>query len=115
MASAPAYNAYVREALMPPMDQEALAEIQALEAAGEAGNPRYDKLLMEQHHVHHVIRMPVEDWPEPVVRGFAHINPAIHVRTQGPSDLGIAAEATILTTRHASTAHADAPSRARPR
>ena len=32
--------------------------------------------------------MPPEDWPEPVQRGFAHINPAIYVSMQGPSELG---------------------------
>ena len=33
--------------------------------------------------------MPVEEWPEPVSRGFAHINPAIYVPMQGPSELGL--------------------------
>lgn len=97
MASAPAYNAYARDVLMPPMDQDALAEIQALEAAGDTTNPRYDALLMEQHYVHHVLRLPVDEWPDPVVRGFAHINPAIYVRMQGPSELGIAADATLAS------------------
>src|SRR5579875_1438543 len=32
MSSAPAYNSYARDVLMPAMDQDALAEIQALEA-----------------------------------------------------------------------------------
>ena len=97
MASAPAYNAYAREVLMPPMDQQALAEIQALEAAGDTANPRFQELLMEQHYVHHVLRMPVEAWPDPVLRGFSHINPAIYVRMQGPSELGIAADATLAS------------------
>ena len=51
------------------------------------------ELLNEQHYVHHVLRMPVADWPDPVVRGFAHINPAIYVSMQGPSELGISADA----------------------
>jgi proline iminopeptidase len=97
MASVPAYNAYAREVLMPPMDQQALAEIQALEAAGDTENPRYEELLMEQHYVHHVLRMPVEAWPDPVVRGFSHINRAIYVRMQGPSELGMAADATLAS------------------
>ncbi len=88
MASVPAYNEYAERVLMPPMDQDALAEIKRLEASGQTGDPRYDELLMEQHYVHHVCRMPVEDWPEPVVRSFAHINPAIYVPMQGPSELG---------------------------
>ena len=53
------------------------------------------ELLNEQHYVHHVLRMPVEDWPDPVVRAFAHINPAIYVSMQGPSELGISADANL--------------------
>ena len=53
------------------------------------------KLLNEQHYIHHVLRMPVADWPDPVVRAFAHINPAIYVSMQGPSELGISADASL--------------------
>ena len=95
MASVPAYNEYAERVLMPQMDQTALAEIKELEANGHTENPRYMELLMEHHYVHHVLRMPAEDWPDPVQRGFAHINPAIYVSMQGPSELGISAEAKL--------------------
>jgi proline iminopeptidase len=95
MASVPAYNAYAEQVLMPGMDQAALAEIKALEANGDTENPRYMELLVEQHYVHHVLRMPADDWPDPVQRGFAHINPAIYVSMQGPSELGISADAKL--------------------
>jgi proline iminopeptidase len=95
MASVPAYNAYAEQVLMPKMDQAALAEIKAMEASGDIENPRYLELLYEQHYVHHVLRMPVADWPDPVQRGFAHINPAIYVSMQGPSELGISADAKL--------------------
>jgi proline iminopeptidase len=95
MSSVPAYNAYAEQVLMPAMDQSALAEIKSMEASGDTGNPRYMELLLEQHYIHHVLRMPVEDWPEPVQRGFAHINPAIYVSMQGPSELGISADAKL--------------------
>ena len=88
MASVPAYNAYAEQVLMPKMDQAALAEIKALEAAGKTEDPRYMELLTEQHYVHHVLRMPPADWPDPVQRGFAHINPAIYVSMQGPERAG---------------------------
>ena len=95
MSSVPAYNAYAEQVLMPEMDQAALAEIKALEASGDIENPRYMELLGPQHYVRHVLRMPVADWPEPAVRGFAHINPAIYVSMQGPSELGISADAKL--------------------
>ena len=95
MASVPAYNAYAEQVLMPAMDQDALAEIKSLEASGDIENPRYMELLTEQHYVHHVLRMPPDEWPDPVQRGFAHINPAIYVSMQGPSELGISADAKL--------------------
>jgi proline iminopeptidase len=96
MSSVPAYNAYAEQVLMPQMDQAALAEIKAFEAAGDTEHPRYMELLVEQHYVHHVLRMPPGDWPEPVQRGFAHINPKIYVSMQGPSELGISSDAKLV-------------------
>jgi proline iminopeptidase len=95
MSSAPAYNAYAEQVLMPEMDQAALSEIQSFEASGDIENPRYMELLLEQHYVHHILRMPVEDWPDPVNRAFAHINPAVYVTMQGPSELGISQQAKL--------------------
>ena len=97
MSSAPAYNAYARDVLMPQMGPAALAEIQALEAGGATDDPRYMELLNEQHYIHHVLRMPVAEWPDPVQRAFAHINPAIYVSMQGPSELGMSAGAKLAT------------------
>jgi proline iminopeptidase len=110
MSSVPAYNAYAEQVLMPAMDSVALAEIKALEASGDIENPRYMELLNEQHYVHHVLRMPVEDWPDPAVRGFAHINLAIYVSMQGPSELGISADASLAHwDRSADLASIDVP------
>ena len=95
MSSVPAYNTYAEQVLMPEMDQSALAEIKSLEAAGDIENPRYMQLLYEQHYVHHVLRMPPDEWPDSVQRGFAHINPAIYVSMQGPSELGISSDAKL--------------------
>jgi proline iminopeptidase len=95
MSSVPAYNAYAEQVLMPEMDQEKLAQIKALEAAGQTGDPSYMELLLEQHYIHHVLRMPPEQTPDPVQRGFAHINQAIYVSMQGPSELGISADASL--------------------
>jgi proline iminopeptidase len=89
MSSAPAYNAYARDVLMPAMDQDALHEIQRFEADGTTDDPRYEQLLMEHHYVHHVCRIPFDEWPDPVVRGLAHTNQAIYVPMQGPSELGL--------------------------
>ena len=88
MASIPAYNEYANSVLMPAMDQDVLAEVKRLEEAGEFEDPRYMELLIPHHYVHHVLRMPYEEWPDPVNRAFKHLNGDIYVPIQGPSELG---------------------------
>lgn len=88
MSSIPKYNEYAKNVIMPAMDQKVLAEIQQIEAAGEHAKPRYMELLIPHHYVHHLLRMPPEQWPDGVNRAFKHINPAIYVPMQGPSELG---------------------------
>ena len=96
MSSVPDYNAYAERVLMPQMDQAALAEIKSLEAAGQIEDPRYMELLNDQHYIRHVLRIPAAEYPDPVQRAFAHINPAIYVSMQGPSELGISADAKLV-------------------
>ncbi|WP_456426639.1 proline iminopeptidase-family hydrolase [Rhodocaloribacter sp.] len=88
MASIPAYNEYAEKVLMPAMDPAVLAEIKSLEASGDIENPRYMELLVPHHYEQHILRMPADQWPDPVNRAFAHINPKIYVPMQGPSELG---------------------------
>lgn len=88
MSSIPAYNEYAQHTLMPAMNQTALAEIKSLEVAGEYENPRYMELLIQYHYVDHVLRMPYEQWPEPVNRAFGHLNAEVYIPVPGHSELG---------------------------
>ncbi|MEO6447240.1 MAG: proline iminopeptidase-family hydrolase [Gemmatimonadaceae bacterium] len=88
VASIPAYNTYAEQVLMPAMDQKVLAEVKALEAKKDYGNPRYMELLIPNHYQEHVLRMPPEEWPDPVQRAFKHVNADIYIPMQGPSELG---------------------------
>jgi proline iminopeptidase len=89
MSSAAAYNAYAKDVLMPAMDPAALAEVKRLEAAGDTENPRYMEILVPQFYAQHILRMPPEQWPDPVNRAFKHINTKVYVPLQGPSELGL--------------------------
>jgi proline iminopeptidase len=88
VASIPAYNEYAQKVLMPAMDQTALEEIKRLEAEGDYENPRYMELLMRHHYVEHVLRIPLDQWPDAVNRAFARLNRKIYIPMQGPSELG---------------------------
>ncbi|MEL6769782.1 MAG: proline iminopeptidase-family hydrolase [Bacteroidota bacterium] len=89
MASIPAYNRYAAEVLGPQLPPDVLAEVRALEDASDYENPRYEALLMTHYYPKHVLRMSPEDWPEPVLRSLNHLNPAVYVPMQGPSEFGV--------------------------
>ncbi|SMP59368.1 proline iminopeptidase [Desulfonatronum zhilinae] len=88
MSSMPAYNEYAAKVLIPSMDQAVLADIKNMEAEEDFENSRYMELLMQHHYVHHVLRMPHDQWPDPVNRAFKHLNPKVYIPMQGPSELG---------------------------
>jgi proline iminopeptidase len=108
MSSIPAYNRYAESVLMPQIAPEVLAEIKALEAAEDYANPRYMELLLAHHYIDHVLRRPVEDWPEPVNRAFAHLNPKVYIPMQGPSELGASGK-LLAWDRHADLARIAVP------
>ena len=88
MSSIPAYVEYAEKVLMPTMDPEVLAEIKAIEASKDYENPRYMELLIPNHYQQYILRMPPEQWPDPVNRAFKHLNAAVYIPLQGPSELG---------------------------
>ena len=88
VSSIPAYNAYAHNVLMADLDPDVLAELKAIDEAGDYDNPRYMELLMEHHYVDHVLRLPLEQWPDWVNAAFEHLNPNVYVLMQGPSELG---------------------------
>jgi choline dehydrogenase len=88
VASVPAYNDYANRVLMPAMDPQKLAEVKALEAAGNTSDPNYMGLLISMHYEKHILRLPYAEWPEPVARSFSRLNSEVYTLMQGPSELG---------------------------
>ncbi|MER3471980.1 MAG: proline iminopeptidase [Chitinophagaceae bacterium] len=84
--SIPDYNKYADNVLAKDIDPKILAEIKDLEAKKQFDNPRYEELLMPNFYMKHVCRL--QQWPEPCVRAFKHINKDIYVMMQGPSEFG---------------------------
>ncbi|HSI74858.1 MAG TPA: proline iminopeptidase-family hydrolase [Lunatimonas sp.] len=95
MASLDDYEKYAKEVLGPQMPGEVFEEIMTIEANNDFENPRYEELLMEHHYQYHVLRMPLEEWPEAVVRSLTHLNPEVYVYMQGHSEFGITAGASL--------------------
>jgi proline iminopeptidase len=89
MSSAPLYDKYAEEVLGPQMDPAVLKEIKDIEAKSDFSNPRYMELLMPNFYTKHLLRLPVEQWPDAVNRSFAKMNQEVYVSMQGPSEFGI--------------------------
>jgi proline iminopeptidase len=45
--------------------------------------------LTPNFYQQHILRMPADQWPEPVNRMFAKLNKDIYVPMQGPSEMGL--------------------------
>jgi proline iminopeptidase len=87
MASIPAYVSYAEQVLMPAMDPKVLAEIKSIEAKKDYDNPRYMALLVPNYYAQHILRMPPDQWPDPVNRAFARLNKDVYIPMQGPSEM----------------------------
>jgi len=88
MAGIPAYNEYAQTVLMPQLPAEVRAELADLDARGDVESPRYREILGPNHYAQHVLRMPDDQVPEPLLRGRRHTNRHIYALMQGPSELG---------------------------
>ena len=93
MASCPKYGEYSK-VLEKQMPKDVLAQIKAIEANKDFQNPKYMQLLMANFYNHHICRIPLKDWPEPVNRSFGRLNQSLYVTMQGPSELGISGKLT---------------------
>jgi proline iminopeptidase len=96
VSSIPEYNRYAKEVLGPQMPPEVLREVMEIEKNGNFDNPRYAELLFEHHYTAHILRKPLDEWPESVNRCFKHLNPIVYVYMQGYSEFGITGDATLL-------------------
>jgi proline iminopeptidase len=87
VASAPEYGKYAEEVLGKQMKPEILAEIKALEAKKDFGNPRYMELLVPNFYHEHICRL--QEWPDALNRSLKHSNGEVYTLMQGPSEFGI--------------------------
>ena len=95
MASAPAYNKYAEDVLGPMLDPKVFTQIKEFEKNKDYKNPKYAKLLFKYYYSEHILRKPIEEWPESINRAFKHLNPNVYVYMQGPSEFGITGDATL--------------------
>jgi proline iminopeptidase len=95
MASIPAYEKYAAEVLGPQLPPAVYKEIKDMEAKADFANPRYTELVTKYYYTKHVLRMPLDKWPESINRAFNHLNPNIYIYMQGYSEFGVTGKATL--------------------
>jgi proline iminopeptidase len=93
MASCPKYGDYSK-VLQKQLSPTVLQSIQDLEAKKEYSNPKYMELLMAHYYNQHILRLPVNDWPEPVTRSMGRLNQSLYITMQGPSEMGLSGKLT---------------------
>lgn len=93
--SIPDYIKYANDVLAPKLDPSVLKKIREYENAGDYTNNEYLGLIEENYYPKHVLRMPLEEWPNPVTRSLAGLNYDIYLKMQGPSEFGVVGDALL--------------------
>ena len=52
-------------------------------------SPQYQELLMSKLYTEMICRIPLEDWPEPLMRAFKKANHAIYIQMQGVDEFHV--------------------------
>lgn len=79
------YGAYNKK-LRTEMRKSLVDSLEAFENKKDFMNPVYQKLVFDEYYCKHILRKKAEDWPEPVLRSFKHINQPVYEILQGPSE-----------------------------
>lgn len=77
-----AYNAKLRS----NMRQSLIDSLEFYENKKDYHNQEYLDLVFNEYYTQHICRFAPEDWPEPVLRSFGHINQHVYEYMQGPSE-----------------------------
>jgi len=95
MASIPEYEKYAAEVLGPQLPPEVYKEIKDMEANNDFENPKYLELATKYYYTEHILRIPLNEWPESINRAFNHLNPNIYIFMQGYSEFGVTGNASL--------------------
>ena len=83
MASMPAYEKY-NGLLRSKMRKSLVDSLTTYENKGLYQDTTYQALVIKEYYHQHICRLA--DWPDPVLRSLKHVNEAIYVMMQGPSE-----------------------------
>lgn len=83
------YVAYSNKQKNEFLTKQELAIFDSLDKRKLYDTPEYQNLLMNKLYTQNVCRMPVEKWPEPLMRAFKKSNHSIYIQMQGVDEFHV--------------------------
>ena len=88
-ASVKSYIPYAEELKRKFLTKAEIATYDSLDRLKLFNSPEYEKLLMSKLYTHTICQMPVDKWPEPLLRAFKKVNPTIYIQMQGVDEFHV--------------------------
>lgn len=83
------YVSYNKKQKIDFLTKRELATFDSLDRLKLYDSPKYQSLLMDKLYTKSICRMPVKDWPEPLMRAFKKANHSIYVQMQGVDEFHV--------------------------
>jgi proline iminopeptidase len=80
------YTAKLKEQILSPQD---IATYDSLDKLKAYNTPEFQNLLMNKLYTKVVCRIPLESWPEPLMRAFKKANQSIYIQMQGVDEFHV--------------------------
>ena len=80
------YSEKLKEQFLTPQE---LAMYDSLDKRKAYNTPEYQNLLMSKLYTHVVCQLPLESWPEPLMRAFKKANTSIYIQMQGVDEFHV--------------------------
>ncbi len=93
MSSMKLYNKYAHKVVAKDLQYEFNIEDEKI-IKNKLDEQEYD-LFLNKLYTAHILRKPIENWPDPAIRAFTHINDKLYIYMQGSSDIGVEGKAYL--------------------
>ncbi|HEV8080266.1 MAG TPA: proline iminopeptidase-family hydrolase [Chitinophagaceae bacterium] len=80
------YTAKLKEQILSPQD---IATYDSLDKLKAYNSPEFQSLMMNKLYTKVVCRIPLESWPEPLMRAFKKANQTIYIQMQGVDEFHV--------------------------
>ena len=88
-ASAPSYVKYTSKLKQQILSPQDIATYDSLDKLKAYNTPQFENLLMNKLYTKVVCRLPLEQWPEPLMRAFKKVNSIIYIQMQGVDEFHV--------------------------